>query len=214
MPINMGATEQSVNNTQEIQLDTQKPESLADPLAYKQRLREMKEVQDLTNEINIQDTKSILQFGQKPSEEISKVSDELLSSMKTVKAEEASEMLVQLTKIMDKFDIKEIEDPEASKTIFQKLFKKAQDAIDKLFEKYDDMGKEVDKIYVILKQYENDIHKANDNLEKQYKANVHFFEQLEKYIVAGEIGIEEIDAFMGQLQVNPNMSEQEKQMQI
>jgi uncharacterized protein YaaN involved in tellurite resistance len=74
--------------------------------------------------------------------------------------------------------------------------------------------KEVDKIYVILKQYENDIHKANDNLEKQYKANVHFFEQLEKYIVAGEIGLEEIDAFVAQLQANPNISEQEKQMQV
>ena len=214
MPINVNAAPAADPNAQGIQLDTQKPEILADPLAYKQRLRAMKEVQDLTNEINIQDTNSILQFGQKPSEEISKVSDELLASMKAVKAEEASAMLVQLTKLMDKFDIKEIENPEGAQGFFQKMFKKAQDAIEKLFEKYDDMGKEVDKIYVILKQYENDIHKANDNLEKQYKANVHFFEQLEKYIVAGEIGLEEIDAFVAQLQANPNISEQEKQMQV
>ena len=214
MPINVNAAPAADPNAQGIQLDTQKPEVLADPLAYKQRLRAMKEVQDLTNEINIQDTNSILQFGQKPSEEISKVSDELLASMKAVRAEEASAMLVQLTKLMDKFDIKEIENPEAAQGFFQRMFKKAQDAIEKLFEKYDDMGKEVDKIYVILKQYENDIHKANDNLEKQYKANVHFFEQLEKYIVAGEIGLEEIDAFVAQLQANPNISEQEKQMQV
>lgn len=213
MPINMGES-QEVQTTAPVQLDTQKPESLSDPLAYKQKLRQLKEVQDLTNEINIQDTNSIIQFGQKPSEEISKVSDELLSSMKAVKAEEASQMLVELTKIMDKFDIKEIEDPQASQGILQKLFKKAQDAVEKLFEKYDDMGKEVDKIYVILKNYENDIHKANDNLEKQYKANVRFYEMLEKYIVAGEIGVEEIEAYTAQVQANPNISEQEKQMQL
>ena len=75
MPINVNAAPAADPNAQGIQLDTQKPEVLADPLAYKQRLRAMKEVQDLTNEINIQDTNSILQFGQKPSEEISKVSD-------------------------------------------------------------------------------------------------------------------------------------------
>lgn len=213
MPINMGES-QEVQTTAPVQLDTQKPESLSDPLAYKQKLRQLKEVQDLTNEINIQDTNSIIQFGQKPSEEISKVSDELLSSMKAVKAEEASQMLVELTKIMDKFDIKEIEDPQASQGILQKLFKKAQDAVEKLFEKYDDMGREVDKIYVILKNYENDIHKANDNLEKQYKANVRFYEMLEKYIVAGEIGVEEIEAYTAQVQANPNISEQEKQMQL
>ena len=54
---------------------------------YKQRLRGMKEVQDLTGEVEIQNPNSIVMFGQKASENISKVSDELLKSMKAVKAE-------------------------------------------------------------------------------------------------------------------------------
>ena len=78
-------------------------------LAYKQSLRTMPEVQNLTSEIEVQNPNSIILFGQKASEEISKVSDELLNSMRTVKSEEASEMLVALTKIMEKFDISEIE---------------------------------------------------------------------------------------------------------
>ena len=45
---------------------------------YKQRLRGMKEVQDLTSEVEIQNPNSIVMFGQKASENISKVSDELL----------------------------------------------------------------------------------------------------------------------------------------
>ena len=46
---------------------------------YKQRLRGMKEVQDLTSEVEIQNPNSIVMFGQGASEQISKVSDELLS---------------------------------------------------------------------------------------------------------------------------------------
>lgn len=43
---------------------------------YKQRLRGMKEVQDLTSEVEIQNPNSIVMFGQGASEQISKVSDE------------------------------------------------------------------------------------------------------------------------------------------
>ena len=123
---------------------------------YKQRLRGMKEVQDLTSEVEIQNPNSIVMFGQKASENISKVSDELLKSMKAVKSEEASEMLVNLTKIMDKFDVKELEGVE-KQSMFSKLMKGVGNSVAKLFQKYDTMGYEVEKVYVLLKKYENDI---------------------------------------------------------
>ena len=79
-------------------------------------------------------------------------------------------------------------------------------------EKYDNMGKEVDKVYQLLKQYEREIYQANDHLKKQYEANVQFFQQLEKYVVAGEIGIEEIEAFKKRIEENSSQSPDEKQM--
>ena len=93
-------------------MQTQEQVDFANISEYKQRLRGMKEVQDLTNEVEIQNPNSIIMFGQNASENISKVSDELLNSMKAVKSEEASEMLINLTKIMDKFDVKELKDNE------------------------------------------------------------------------------------------------------
>ena len=110
---------------------------------YKQRLRGLKEVQDLTGEVEIQNPNSIVMFGQKASENISKVSDELLKSMKAVKSEEASEMLVNLTKIMDKFDVKELEDVQKP-SMFSKLIKGVGNSVAKLFQKYDTMGYEVE----------------------------------------------------------------------
>lgn len=193
-------------------IDTTKEPVLQDNQSYKMALRQMPEVQNLTGEINIQDANSILYFGQAPSEEISRISNELLNSMKAVKTEEVSQMLTQLTKIMDKFDVTEIENPEKEKNALRKLFGKAKDSVDKIFSKYDTMGKEVDKIYQLLKQYEREIYQANDNLKKQYDANVQFFQQLEKYVVAGEIGIEEVENFKKQVEQNPSQSPEEKQM--
>lgn len=178
---------------------------------YKQRLRGLKEVQDLTGEVEIQNPNSIVMFGQKASENISKVSDELLKSMKAVKSEEASEMLVNLTKIMDKFDVKELEDVQKP-SMFSKLIKGVGNSVAKLFQKYDTMGYEVEKIYVLLKKYENDIKESNANLKKLYGANLHYYQLLEKYIVAGELALEEIDLYINQIPMYPAMNEEEKHM--
>lgn len=180
---------------------------------YKQRLRGMKEVQDLTSEVEIQNPNSIVMFGQGASEQISKVSDELLNSMKAVKAEEASEMLVNLTKIMDKFDIKELDGSE-KQSMLSKFMKGVGNSVAKLFQKYDTMGYEVEKIYVLLKKYENDIRESNANLKKLYDANLHYYQLLEKYIVAGELALEEIEAYIYQISMNNSLGQEEKQMML
>lgn len=159
---------------------------------YKQKLRQLPEVEALTSEIHVDDLNSILVFGQKASEGISKVSDNLLATMKTVNAEEAGEMIQQLTKVMDKFDIKELEDIKEPSGL-QKFFNKAKNSIEALFQKYETMGTEVDKIYVILKKYEMQIENANKNLKQMYDSNINYYQDLEKYIVAGEMGLEELD---------------------
>lgn len=180
---------------------------------YKQRLRGMKEVQDLTSEVEIQNPNSIVMFGQGASEQISKVSDELLNSMKAIKAEEASEMLVNLTKIMDKFDIKELDGSE-KQSMISKFMKGIGNSVAKLFQKYDTMGYEVEKVYVLLKKYENDIRESNANLKKLYDANLHYYQLLEKYIVAGELALEEIDAYIYQISMNNSLGQEEKQMML
>lgn len=180
---------------------------------YKQRLRGMKEVQDLTSEVEIQNPNSIVMFGQGASEQISKVSDELLNSMKAVKAEEASEMLVNLTKIMDKFDIKELDGSE-KQSMLSKFMKGIGNSVAKLFQKYDTMGYEVEKVYVLLKKYENDIRESNANLKKLYDANLHYYQLLEKYIVAGELALEEIEAYIYQISMNNSLGQEEKQMML
>lgn len=180
---------------------------------YKERLRSLKEVQDLTSEIEVQNPNSIVQFGQKASENISKISDELLNSMKEIKAEETTEMLVNLTKIMDKFDVKEIKNIK-QESFVSKIFKSAGNTIAKLFQKYDTMGYEVEKVYVLLKKYESDIKESNNKLKRLYDGNMAYYQELEKYIVAGELALEEVEQYIYQIPLNNTISEEEKNMMV
>ncbi|MGL5295948.1 MAG: toxic anion resistance protein [Culicoidibacterales bacterium] len=181
---------------------------------YKARLRAMPEVQQLTNQIEVMNPNSIILFGQQASEGISKVSDELLYSIRSVKSEEAGEMLIALTKIMDKFDVEELENARGKESIASKLFKNVGNTIAKMFQKYDTMGYEVDQVYQLLKKYEIDIKESNTNLIKLYNENVMFYHELEKYIVAGEIAIDEIDHYMMQTEQDFSLTEEAKSMML
>lgn len=191
------------------------PVEMAQHQEYISKLRQDPSVMALTDKIDLSDNNSILLFGQEPSVNISKVSDEMLKTTKAVRTEECTEMLTQLTKIMDKFDIKEVDPEQAAKAgFFEKLTRKVQNNIEKLFEKYDNMGKEVDKVYNILMNYQKQIEQSSKTLSNLYDANIKFYKELEKYIVAGELGMEQIDDYASSLQKRTDLSEEEKQAQI
>ena len=68
--------------------------------------------------------------------------------------------------------------------------------------KYHTMGEEVDKIYVQLKQYESEIKQSNRKLEEMFQANVNYYHELVKYILAGEQGCRELEAYISQRQAD------------
>lgn len=160
--------------------------------SYKERLKSDPQTLALVSTINVTDSQSILAFGQQASESITSVSDRLLHSVKAVNQEEAGTILVQLSKIMDKFDVQEFQNSKEP-GFFDKIFKKIKNSVDAMLDKYESMGSEVDKIYMILKKYEADIIQESKNLSDLYKANVSYYQELERYIVAGELALKELD---------------------
>ncbi len=161
------------------------------------RLENSQEVDALVSQIEVFNLETIVSFGSEAAEEISRCSDTVLNSMNMEQLNESSEMLNTLAKIMDKFDIDEIkENPNG----FKKLFTNAKKQLDKVLAKYHTMGDEVDKIYIQLKQYESEIKQSNRKLEEMFDVNVKYYHELVKYILAGEQGIREIDAYIAQKQ--------------
>ena len=158
----------------------------------KNELRQSKEVEQLTSLIEVDNPNTILQFGKGASEGISRVSDSLLSNIKMNQNEKNTEMLVRLTKIMDKFDLDDFAQTKEP-GFFQKLFKKANSALEVMFQKYDTLGSEVEKIQVELQRYEREIQDSNKQLGAMLNENFNYYNELEKNIVAGEMAIEELD---------------------
>ena len=156
-----------------------------------ENLMDSKEVLVLAQKVNVGDPNAILEFGNEPAEKISKFADQILSSIKTSSVEDSSVMIKELTSIMKKFDKGDFEKEE--KGFFSKLFKKSNDAIDKLMGKYKTVGAEIDKIYVELSKYKGDINNVNTMLENLYNENVEYYKELEKYIAAGNMIVNKLE---------------------
>ena len=161
------------------------------------QLVDSEEIDRLTSKIDINDMTTIVTFGAETVEEISKASDVVLRSMNMGQMDQSSQMLESLAKIMSKFDIDEFKD---SPKLFGRLLGNVRGQLERILTKYNTMGDEVDKIYVQLKGYEAEIKRSNQKLEQMFQSNVQYFHELEKYIVAGDQGCKEIEAYMAQRQ--------------
>ena len=153
-------------------------------------LRKEPEVQNLVRTIDERDQIQVLEFGKEPAVQISRFSDQILSNMRTTKVEDSGELLKQLGRIMDKFDAKDFQ--KTSGGIFGKLFKKGEKMVEKLFGKYQTMGSEIDKIYIEISKYQHEMVDSTNMLEQMYEQNYQYYLTLEKYIVAGEMKVEEL----------------------
>lgn len=162
-----------------------------------QELVNSEEVDKLVSTIELDNLESIVTFGAEAAEEISKASDTVLNSMNITQLNETGELLKVLAKVMDQFDIEEIKENPG----FWARFKgKLQKQLEKLLQKYHTMGEEIDKIYVQLKSYESEIKASNRKLDTMFDANVNYYHDLVKYILAGEQASKEIQAYIDQRQ--------------
>lgn len=151
------------------------------------------EIDKLVSMINVNDPNTIVKFGAEAADQISAASDQVLNSMSIQQINDTGVMMKNLAAIMDQFDAKELEDKPG-------LFAKLKKNIEKILNKYDTMGKEIDKIYVQLKGYETEIEQANTKLDSMYEANIGYYQQLVKYIMAGEQGVKELDQYIADYQ--------------
>lgn len=178
--------------------------SISEPVAYnmeedRQELTRSlvgsDEVDAIVSTIEVYNMETVVSFGAEVAEGISKASDVVLNSMNMDQLDKSNAMLVSLGKIMGEFDLDEIKDEPG---FLGKLFQNAKKNLDKLLNKYNTMGKEVDKIYVELKTYEQEITQANRKLDEMFQANVEYYHTLVKYILAGEQAIAELGAYIEQ----------------
>ncbi len=146
----------------------------------------------LSQKVDIQNPQSIMSFGQETAQEISKFSDRILSSISNSSVEDSGKMLTQLNYIMKKFDAKDFVEEDSKKGFLGKLFSKASEGIEKLLHKYQTIDDEISKVYIQIKQYESEIEKTNTMLDQLFDQNLGYYGNLETYIHAGNLAVENV----------------------
>lgn len=160
-------------------------------LSVKEQLKRSPEVLKIASTIEVRDANAILEYGNQPAQEISKFADQILRTIKTNTVESSSVMIRELTSIMKKFDKQDFEDkPEG---FFGKIFNKPAKAVEKIMGKYKTIGTEIDKIYTELGKYKVDLNSANTMLDNMYEQNFNYYQELEKYVVAGNLVVDKLE---------------------
>ena len=172
---------------------------VADRQQLNTTLTNSKEVDDIVSTIEVYNLDTIVSFGSEVAEEISRASDVVLNNTNMSQLDDSSELLNTLTKIMNQFDIDELKENPG---LFGKLFGNLRKQLDKIIDKYHTMGDEVDKIYVQLKKYEAEIRQSNRKLDEMFQANVNYYHELVKYILAGEQGCKDIENYIAKRQAD------------
>lgn len=172
---------------------------VADRQQLNTTLTNSKEVDNIVSTIEVYNLDTIVSFGSEVAEEISRASDVVLNNTNMSQLDDSSELLNTLTKIMNQFDIDELKENPG---LFGKLFGNLRKQLDKIIDKYHTMGDEVDKIYVQLKKYEAEIRQSNRKLDEMFQANVNYYHELVKYILAGEQGCKEIENYIAERQAD------------
>jgi len=176
--------EEIQEKTEEIKYDI-----VAERKKLNEELYNSKEINEIISSINLSDFNQLVNFGAKAADEISKASDIVLSNTSLSQVYRTSNVIKTLNKILEKVSIEEIKKEPG---MLEKVFGSVQRAIEKLLSKYDQVGRDIDKVYVELKINEEELKTSNQILKTMFDSNVEYYQELVKYIIAGEKAVEEI----------------------
>ena len=142
---------------------------------------EAKAVADLSEKIDISNSKIVLYYGTACQKEIASFSDAALQNIRTKDLGEVGDMIVSLVGELRGFNA----DTEESKG-FLGLFKKPASSIAKLQARYAEAETNVSKITNVLEDHQNTLLKDIVMLDKMYDENLEYFKKLTMYIIAGK----------------------------
>ncbi|MBO5388717.1 MAG: toxic anion resistance protein [Lachnospiraceae bacterium] len=160
------------------------------------------ELDRLTSLINVNEPQSIIVFGKEPAMELSKCSDEVIRKYDSTQLVETTKLMTSITKIMDQIDVREIEKDETGLFGFVKKFK--HNTLDKLVNKYNTIGANLESICVELTKHDRALMDQSTDIDKLHDAYVELYHRLCDYIIAGDQAIEEVNEYVTSLSAQVN----------
>lgn len=163
---------QEVQKAQEIKAE-------AEAIQIQLTAEEQQMVDAFAAQIDITNTRQVLQYGAGSQKKIADFSETALNSVRTKDMGEVGQMLTDVVAQLKDFD-------EEEEKGFLGLFKKSSNKLANMKAKYDKAEANVDKICTALENHQITLLKDVAMLDKMYELNVNYFKELTMYILAGK----------------------------
>ncbi len=164
------------------ELVTAEPEPMDDSVLSAE---EKQMVNDFAQQINLDDSTAILQYGAGTQKKMADFSETALEKVKSKDLGEIGDLLTNVVVELKGFDAEE------EKGVFG-FFKKGKNKIEAMKARYDKAEDNIEKICNVLEGHQVQLMKDIAVLDKMYEANMTYFKELTMYIMAGKQRLEEI----------------------
>lgn len=149
------------------------------------------------------DVNSILNYGADTQNAMERYSNEFLTSVRTFNSGEVGGLINDLLTELNYIDVDEL-DHKGVKGLLSKIpfLKKIMVDAQKLFQKYDTVIANVDKITNKIKAGRLNSIKDNSSLQTMFDNNIAYIKQMEDLIISGQLKYNELNETLAQMEAN------------
>lgn len=166
---------------------------------------EAKRYGSINKDLDPADVNSILNYGSEVQNSMEKYSNQFLSSVRTYNSGEVGLLINDLLTELNYIDVDELDQNAITRFISSIPFlKKLVFDAKKLFQKYDTVVNNIDKITNKIKAGRVNSIKDNASLQTMFDSNVGYIKQMEELIIAGQIKYEELNQKLAQMDADPS----------
>lgn len=168
--------------------------SPADELKYK----------ELGKSLQPSDVNSILNYGVETQNSMEKYSNDFLSSVRTYNSGEVGGLINELLTELNYIDVNELEQ-SGFKSFLSKIpfLKNLVTDVKKLFQKYDVVVNNIDKITNKIKAGRLNSIKDNSSLQTMFDSNVNYIHEMEELIISGQLKYNELSLKLTEMEGRP-----------
>lgn len=158
----------------------------------------------LNRELVVTDVNSVLNYGADLQSTMEKYSNDFLNSVRTFNSGEVGTHINDLLTELNYIDVDEL-NQSGFKAILMKIpgLKRLVVDVQKIFQKYDTVISNVDKISNKVKAGRINSLKDNTALQTMFDSNVEYIKQIEELIIAGQLKLQELQVKLAEMEGNP-----------
>ncbi|MDS9466030.1 toxic anion resistance protein [Paracoccus sp. MBLB3053] len=150
------------------------------------------EIRRRMDEINLQDSSSIVHFGARAQNELQEISQEMLADVKNKDVGPVGESLREIVTTIRGFSVSEL-DVRRERSWWERLTGRAA-PFAKFVANYEEVQSQIDKVAADLDSHQHRLLKDVRSLDVLYDRTLAFYDELALYIAAGEEKLAQIDA--------------------